>query len=329
MSHHKHLTLREREDIMVMHREGKSITQIAEAIGRHKSTVSRELGRNGDGGAARPRYRASTAQARYDRRRKACVRTRILDDPATFNLVRDRFLEQQWSPEQIAGRLALELGRSPVSASTIYRGIRAGRFDGCLGARKAVRKLRHKGRPRRAAGAPDGRGKIAGANSIEDRPVAADLRERLGDWEADTVAGRKGGACLVTLTDRKSGYLEGGKAGSKGADDFNEVAISSLAGHPLHTITPDRGMEFAKHAEVSEALGVEFYFAHPRSPWQRGTNENTNGLLREYFPKGKSLDDVSEEEVRMVYDKLNRRPRKRLGYRTPFEVHYSTTLQLI
>lgn len=315
---------------MVMRREGRGVTQIAEAIGRDKSTVSRELRRNMCASStSHPYYRASTAQARYEQRRKACVRPRILDDPETFELVRTKFLEEQWSPEQIEGRIALELGESPVSDTTIYRGIREGRFDGCIGGRKAARRLRHKGRRRRGAGHVERRGRIPISHSIEERPAAADLRERLGDWEADTVAGRQGGACLATFTDRKSGYLEGGKAAAKTAGGVNAVAIATLAGHPLRSITADRGKEFAGHAEVTEALGVEFFFALPHCPWQRGTNENTNGLLREYFPKGKPIDGFSDEEVSMVYDKLNRRPRKRLNYRTPHEVHYSTTLQLI
>lgn len=330
MGHHAHLTLQEREDIMVMRREGKGVTQIAGAIGRSKSTVSRELGRNMCAASTpRPYYRASTAQARYEQRRRACVRPRILDDPGTFELVRGKFLEEQWSPEQIEGRLALELGASPVSDTTIYRGIHAGLFDGCIGGRRAARRLRRKGRRRRAAGREERRGKIVVSHTIDERPAAAEERSRLGDWEADTVAGKAGGACLATFTDRRSGFLEGGKAARRAADEVNAVAKASLAGHPLRSITPDRGKEFAKHAEVTEALGVEFYFALPHHPWQRGTNENTNGLLREYFPKGRSIDEFSDEEVGMVYDKLNRRPRKRLGYRTPHEVHYSTSLQLI
>ena len=314
---------------MLMKRDGKRVSEIARAIGRSKSTVSREISRNSFRVGGGECYRASTAQARYERRREACVRPRILDDPGTFELVRSKFLEQQWSPEQIEGRLALELGESPVSDTTIYRAIQDGLFDGCVGGRKAARRLRRKGKRRKRAGREERRGKIVVSHSIEERPAAAGDRSRLGDWEADTVAGALGGACLATFTDRRSGYLAGGKAPSKTAEEVSAVAISSLAGHPLRSITPDRGKEFAKHSLVTEALGVEFYFALPHHPWQRGTNENTNGLLREYFPKGKPLDDVGDEEVLMVYDKLNRRPRKRLGYRTPHEVHYSTTLQLI
>lgn len=175
MRRHAHLTLAEREDIMVLRREGGRITEIAAAIGRNKSTVSRELARN----SCQRSYRASTAQARYERRRKACRRSRILDDEKIFSLVRDKFLKERRSPEQIEGRLALELGASPVSDSTIYRGIAQGRFDGCIGGRKASRRLRRKGKRRRAPGA-ERRGRIKVSREIAERPEEAGARTRLG-----------------------------------------------------------------------------------------------------------------------------------------------------
>ena len=144
------------------------------------------------------------------------------------------------------------------------------------------------------------------------------------------MAGKTGGSCLVTLVDRKSRFLTGGKASFKKAADVNEVMISALADQPLESITPDRGKEFARHKEVSEALDqVKFYFPLPHHPWQRGSNENTNGLLREYFPKGETLDDKSDELIREIFDKINKRPRKCLGYRTPYEIYYSTELRLV
>lgn len=287
MRHHAHLTLAEREDIMILRREKGRITEIAAAIGRDKSTVSRELARN----SCRRSYRASTAQARYERRRKACRRSRILDGEKIFSLVRDKFLKERRSPEQIEGRLALELGASPVSDSTIW-GIAQGRFDGCIGGRKASRRLRRKGRCRRV-------------------PDAA------------------GGACLVANVDRRSGYLMGGKAARMMAAQVNEVMIASLADMPLATVTPDRGKEFAAHAEVTAALGVELCFARPHHPWQGGCNENANGLLHEYLPKGRPVDGFAGGQGRKVCDKLNRRPRKRLGCRAPYKVVFSTELQLI
>lgn len=323
MSHHTHLTLREREDIMMMRRDGRGVSDIARAIGRDKSTVSREIRRN----SCARFYRASTAQRRCAERRLACRRRRVLDDGAVFALVADKFLNERWSPEQIEGRLALELGASPVSDTTIYRGIHAGRFDGCIGGRKAKRRLRHRGKRRRHPS--ERRGKIRASHEISERPQAAEDRSEPGHWEGDTVAGKAGGACLLTLVDRSDGFLVGGKLRRKSAECVLAKMPRALRGQPLASVTLDRGKEFASHAQVTEELGVEFYFALPHHPWQRGTNENTNGLLREYFPKGKSLSGVSERLVQEVYDKLNRRPRKRLGYRTPYEVHCSETLQLI
>ena len=167
------------------------------------------------------------------------------------------------------------------------------------------------------------------SHEISERPAAAEGRSEPGHWEGDTVAGKAGGPCLLTLVDRKDGFLVGGKCRRKAAKCVRDKMPRALEGQPLGSVTLDRGKEFADHAQVTADIDVQFYFARPHHPWQRGTNENTNGLLREYFPKGESLARVSEERVQEVYDKLNRRPRKRLGYRTPYEVHYSETLRLI
>ena len=323
MGHRVHLALSEREDIMLMRRDGKGVCEIARAIGRDKSTVSRERSRN-----SRERfYRASTAQRRCSERRLACRRPAILDGESVLALVGDKFLDEQWSPGQIEGRLALELGASPVSDTTVYRAIRSGRFDARIGGRKAAKRLLHRGKRRR--GPSERRGKIKVPHEISERPAAADGRSEPGHWEGDTVAGRAGGACLLTLVDRRDGFLVGGKCRRKTAACVRAKMPKALEGQPLESVTLDRGKEFAAHAQVTEEIGVEFHFALPHHPWQRGTNENANGLLREYFPKGESFGRVSEKRVQEVYDKLNRRPRKRLGYRTPYEAHYSKTLHLI
>ena len=181
----------------------------------------------------------------------------------------------------------------------------------------------------RAPGIPRAASCSACSHEISERPQAAEDRSEPGHWEGDTVAGKAGGACLLTLVDRSDGFLVGGRLRRKSAECVAARMPRALEGQPLASVTLDRGKEFASHAQVSAEIGVEFYFALPHHPWQRGTNENTNGLLREYFPKGESLGRVSEKRVQEVYDELNRRPRKRLGYRTPYEVHYSTALQLI
>lgn len=319
-----HLTLTEREDIMCLLTVGKGVSEIAGLLGRSKSSVSREINRN----SPAQTYRALLAQKRYEKQRAKCKRRLKLSDPVLYALVAEKFLGLQWSPEQIEGRFRLE-GVHPISDSTIYPAIDRGMFDDELGGRKARRRLRHKGRRRKSAAHEERRGKMSISHDLDERPDEANSRTRLGDWEADTVLGKQSGACLVTLVDRSSRLLVGGKAASKGAEAVGDVMMRKLAGQPCLSVTPDRGKESARHHKIAEKIGAEFYFPPPGQPWQRGTNENTNGLLREYFPKGRPLDDVTEEEIQAVYDRLNRRLRKIHGYRCPYEVHYSTSLHLI
>ena len=330
MSHYKHITLEEREKILVLHTKNYSITHIADIIGRNKSTVSRELSRN----TVDNEYSAAAAQAIYEKRREKCRPERKLSDPKIFNYVREMFLEHQWSPEQIAGRLKMEKSDICISYATIYRGIYAGIFNtpeqrSSHGNRGAVRKLRHRGKTRHTRGYVEKRGKMVISNDIDIRPVEAEERSRIGDWEGDTVIGSTGGPCLVTLADRKSRFLISQKSDRKTSACIRDVMIDCLKGQPLHSITPDRGKEFSKHAEVTEALdGVQFYFPKPHQPWKRGTNENTNGLLREYFPKVQDLSKYSDEYIQSKVDELNKRPRKCLGFKTPYEVYYSMVLHL-
>ena len=329
MGSYTHLTIEEREEIMCLRRQGKGVNEVARAIGRHGSTVSRELARNSCGRGSRcEHYRASTAQRRYGERRRRCRRARLLDDPERLELVRAKVLEGRWSPEQLEGRIALERPGLAVSDTTIYREIRSGRLDRLVGGRKAAARLRRGGR-RRGRGAEETRGKIRVSHELSERPAAADARSRVGDWEGDTVAGRAGGACLLTMVDRMSGLLAGGKSPSRRKGPVREAMVSSMRGRPCRTVTLDRGKEFAEHELFTEAVGAECYFCLPHHPWDRGTNENTNGLLRQYFPKGCDLDAVSDEEVAAVYDDLNRRPRERLGWRTPHEVYHSVVLHLL
>ena len=331
MSHYKHITPEEREKILILHSKELSITAIAISIGRNKSTVSRELSRNTVDG----NYSAVSAQAAYEQRRKSCRPKKKLSDLLIFNTVRDKFLDHQWSPEQISERIKLEGASFGISYTTIYRGIYAGLFDTAEerrshGNQGARRKLRHRGKTRHTKGHKETRGKIVVSNDLSERPAEANDRSRIGDWEGDTVAGKASGPCLVTLADRMSRFLISRKAAKKNSMHVRDIMIQCLEGQPLHSITPDRGKEFACHAEVTDALNnVQFYFPQPHQPWQRGTNENTNGLLREYFPKGSDLSKYSDEQIQNKVDELNKRPRKCLGYRTPYEVYYSTTLHLI
>lgn len=333
MGRYRHLSIEEREEIMCLRREGEGVGQIAREIGRNKSTVSRELARNSRRrGAPGEFYRASTAQRRYEARRLRCRRGRLLDDPELRSLVQRKILEDRWSPEQASGRLALERGRGVVSTSTIYRAINDRRLDTPELARTArgMRgRLRHRGKRRRRRGEAERRGKIRAAHELAERPAEADRRERVGDWEGDTVAGRGSGPCLVTLVDRRSGYLGGGRAAAHTKTAVAGVEVAALSGQPALTVTPDRGMEFADWPRVTREAGAEFYFCAAHHPWEKGTVENTNGLVREYFPKGTDFSGVTDGEVEEVYDAINRRPRKRLGWRAPWEVYHGEALHLL
>lgn len=325
---YKHLTLSEREKIMVLHAQCLTLVEIAQHIGRHKSTISRELKRNQNSQS----YSASQAMMNYQHRRKACCPKRKLETPGLFSLVKEKFLRHQWSLEQISQRLRLENSPFSISYNTIYRGIARGMFDEkglSHGARGAARKLRHRGKTRHTKGYEERRGQIPISHHLTERPQAANQRLRKGDWEADTVLGVAGGACLLTLTDRYSRYLCCAKLAKKQASLVSEALIKILKKEVVKTITPDRGKEFSRHHQVTEALGIPFYFPLPHQPWQRGTNENTNGLLREYFPKQQEINQWSDEEIQAKVDELNHRPRRCLGWRTPYEVYFDRVLHLV
>ncbi|MEE6148175.1 IS30 family transposase [Olsenella sp. YH-ols2223] len=332
MGRYSHLSIGEREDIMVRWLAREGVSQIAREIGRDKSTVSREIARNGwvQRAGCRVRYRASTAQARADERRLACRRPRALRRPAERSLVASLILGRHWSPEQVAGRLRVERPADAVSASTIYRAVNDGDLDCELPGRQRVRRrLRHRGKRRHPKGTGDSRGKIRATHELCERPPEASDRSRVGDWEGDTVVGRAGGPCLVTQVDRKTGYLVGGRAAARSSAAVNEATERALSGEVVRTVTLDRGSEFAAASALQEAIGAPVYFCLPHHPWQRGTNENTNGLLREYFPKGTDLAAVSDADVAAAYDDLNHRPRKRLGWKCPWEAYHQQALHLL
>jgi len=326
MQHYCHLSLDEREYIMIGNSQNKSITEIANYLGRNKSTISRELHRN----SGKSRYSASVAHELYSNRRLNSHPAYKTSDPRIFAYVDDKFHNHQWSPQQISERLIEEDASMHISTSTIYRSIYSGRLDRSEDRCLCHRKLRHRGKTRHTKNHQEKRGRIQISNELTDRPLEAEMRIRLGDWEADTVEGVKGKACLLTLVDMHSRFLRCCKVVRKSSEAVTDAVISLLRNQPLHTITPDRGKEFANHKEVTAALnGVQFYFPPPHQPWRRGTNENTNGLLREYFPKGKDISELTDEYIQAKVDELNHRPRKCLGYKTPFEVYYSKVLHLV
>lgn len=332
MSHYHHLTINERENILRYRAAGEGIRPIARKMNRSPSTISRELSRN----RKQNQYSPSEAQAAYTDRRLRGGRKRKLLSEGLRAFVRQKIMEDHWSPEQIQERVRLE-GHSEyeISYPTIYRAIHAGLLteeeDGPLGARGWAIHLRHKGKPRVKRGT-EKRGKFPIPRLVSERPVDATLRLKLGHWEGDTVLGKQSRACLLTWVDRKSRYLLAAKLSRKTKAEVSAATIElmrSQGPHRCQTLTPDRGKEFAGHVDISSELGVLFYFPLPHHAWERGTNENTNGLLREFSPKGQDMTMMLEEDLDTFVKKLNHRPRKCLGWRCPQEVHYGEVLHLV
>ena len=238
MSVYRHLTLAEREYIMVQRAQGRSITAIAAALMRSKSTISRELKRNSDGNT----YSASQAQARYQQRREACHRPHKLDDPVLHEQVKRLFLQQHWSPEQIQHRLRHEGSLHAISYATIHRGIYAGRFNDPDWVKSGKQRLRHRGKKRRSKGEPTNDNFPVG-HELSERPAEAQARARIGDWEADTVAGVVGGAVLVTLTDRKSRFLRCARGEEDGgARECGDDCDVGRPGAAQHHARPGQGI---------------------------------------------------------------------------------------
>lgn len=325
-----HLTIFERENIFLWTSQKVSVREIARRLNRSASTISRELHRN----SKNKSYSPIIAQAKYQKRKGRCGRKSIFSNLQIWETVRHLFVDLQWSPEQISARLHHEKSEIKVSYTTIYRAIYNGVFELerlSHGNRGLIRSLRHKGRTRHSKGYQEKRGKIPISHTIHERPESANQRLEIGHWEADTVAGKTGGSCLVTLTDRKSRYLLAGKIDKKLSELVKHKIIElfqTIEETKVKTITPDRGKEFSKHSEVTEQLHIPFYFPDPHAPWQRGTNENTNGLIREYLPKTKSMDEIPKETIHKYIEKLNLRPKKVLGWKTPYEIFFDEVLHL-
>ena len=313
-----HFTIEEREIIAVRLAEGENPNRIACELARHHSSISAEIERNSIDGD----YYPSKAQALADCRRRQSKSPWKMEDPKVAKYVKDH-LKQRWSPEQIAGRMKDEHpedAQMRISHETIYGWIRDDKRRGGRW-RTFLRQSRKKRRKRYGTG--DNRGKIKGRVDIEERPKEVDEKQRLGDWEGDTVEGAKGSGYLTTMVDRKSQYLVLGRSETKQADAIRRVITRGFRRHgnlPCETVTLDNGKEFAEHKQLGESLGGDVYFAKPYHSWERGLNENTNGLLRQYFPKGLDFSKITAYQLKKVESELNDRPRKTLGYRTPQEV---------
>lgn len=310
LSYH-HFTRSERESLAEMLREGKNYSQIAKEMGRHRSTIAREVKRNFS--KKKKRYNPWRATILYWERRNKSVRHFAIEKNSMLYEYILVHLQKYWPPEVIAV-MAKKEGYI-ISCSTIYRALNRGIF-GHIAKKKY---LRRKGKNYRLV--HHNSNTIHPDHTIHERPDIVERKLRIGDWEGDTVCGAVGKGCLVTLVDRKSKLLLAARSPSRNSQDIRKAfqnAFSALdIDIPIHTITLDNGTEFAAFRQIEQDHNATIYFAAPHSPWQRGLNENTNDLLRFFFPKGANFLEVTDEDVRVVVQLLNSRPRKSLGYISP------------
>jgi len=310
------ITAAERYTLGLLRRRGLHAAAIARILGRHRSTIGREVRRNGTprDGCYRPQLADWYAGGRRSRSRR---NQRF--SPAHWMQVQE-LLREDWSPEQVTGWLR-RFHLLSISHETIYRYLWADKRGGgtlyqhLRGARKQRRKR---------YGRYDSRGRLAGKRPITRRPPAAETRAEIGHWEADTVLGAgQAGAWVLSMVERKTGYLLLGQLRQRTSAAVNHRAQQLIVAqpHPVQTITVDNGTEFHDYARLERATGTQFYFATPHHAWERGTNENTNGLVRQYLPKRQSMAHLTQQDCNRIAAQLNRRPRKRLGYRTPEECY--------
>lgn len=312
MTYHQ-ITSEERYILATLRKQGFNQAEIARELGRHRSTICRELKRNSarwDG-----HYRPSKAIERTAGRRSRSRRNQRFTRTDLQHV--DSLLRRRFSPKQISGRLRQQRTLS-ISHETIYRHVWRDRILGgslytyLRGARKKRRKR---------YGAYDSRGRLAGKRHISERPLAAEQRSEIGHWEIDTVIGQGSRHCLVTIVDRKTRYLVIGKLRARTKEHTNHRTLRLMRRHPhrFKTITADNGTEFHDYAQIEHATGIAFYFATPHHSWERGTSENTNGLIRQYVPRGTSMAKLSQHRCNAIARELNDRPRERLGFKTPQE----------
>lgn len=317
---YKHLTREERHTISCLWRKGYPTARIAEAVSKHPSTIRRELRRN-PSHAGKYDFRQAHNQARHRSRSATCRAPRI--DPESWAFALHKLRKEQWSPDQISGELARQ-GRPTISHEAIYLRIHADRMR----CGKLHVHLRHRVKSYRSRSLiNERRGRIKDQRSIDERPAVVEARARIGDWEIDTIIGTHSGSAsvLVTAVERFSRYTLIAKAENKSAEAVTKALLSALAPHgkKVHTLTYDNGKEFSSHQIIDSILGSKGYFAHPYSSWERGLNENTNGLIRQYFPKKTNFNRITMKQIRKVQDKLNNRPRRCLDRNTPNFIYLS------
>jgi len=312
MQSYKQLTQEQRYVIKVMNQAGHNQKMIAKFIEVHPSTISRELRRNQ--GKRGYRYRQAH-QLALDRRQD---KARVSIDSSSWSLI-ESLIREEWSPEQISGWVSENMSYS-VSHEHIYQYILSDKKRGG----DLHQYLRCKKQRKKRYGSHERRGQLVDRVSIELRPNIVEKRTRLGDWELDTIIGKNHKQAIVTLTERRSGLALIKRVERSTANQVSKAIISLLKPHEkwVHTMTADNGKEFAEHKTMAKRLNADFYFAHPYSPWERGCNENMNGLIRQYFPKGMDFSSINMSDEIFVMDRLNNRPRKRLGFKTPNDVFF-------
>jgi transposase, IS30 family len=306
-----HLTQEERYQIYALKKAGHTQSEIANVLERNASTISRELSRNSGGRGYRPKQAHCSSIDRH------AMNARTVDE-ATWQFAQERLM-LQWSLEQISGHAA-------ISPETVYQCVYADKQAGGL----LWKNLRCQKKRKKRYGKIDRRGMIPNRHSIEDRPAIVETRSRVGDWEADTVIGKNHRQAIVSIVERKSGFTLIHKVERKTALAVSQAMIGLLKPHQkkVYTITSDNGREFAGHEEITKRLKADFFFAHPCSSWERGTNENTNGLIWQYFPKNRDFTTITQQEINTAMERLNNRPRKRLGYQTPNQVFFKSGVAL-
>jgi len=313
MNHYNQLTQEQRYHIYGLKKARSSQTDIAKEVGVHKSTISREVRRNCGERGYRPQQAHKRALDNRQQAKKHIKFTSELKSIVTKKILLD------WSPDQISGYLRKE-GSAEISHESIYQFLLADKKTGGM----LYTHLRHSGKERKKRyGSKDRRGQIKNRISIDERPKIVNKKLRIGDWEGDTIIGKQQQKAIVTLVERVSKITRIGSVATKHSDHTAAIIINLLT--PMegtnHTLTLDNGKEFSSHEKIAKSLNINIYFAHPYSSWERGLNENTNGLIRQYIKKGSSFKDVTNERINFIEGRLNNRPRKSLGYLTPNEVY--------
>lgn len=311
-----HLTLEQRYQIQAYKETGKSQTAIAALLGKDKSVICRELKRNSNPtGRYKAAYAAGLAgirKERLKRPRKLCARME--------GQIRNSMTRDQWSPEQIKGR-SDKLGEPMVSHERIYQLVRQDKRDGGDLYKHTRHRLKHRKRP-----VGEAKAVIKDKVFIDERPAVINQKERFGDWEIDTIVGEGNKGAIVTIVERQTGFLIMKKLPQgKVAKGLAQAVIELLLPYKkaVHSITSDNGTEFAEHRAIAQKLGADFFFAHPYSSWERGLNEYTNKLIRQYIPKKQAFGQYDDRFIKEVQHLINQRPRKKLQYDNPKIIFYT------